>query len=49
MNTDEERISLLEKKVKQLQYINYIRFGIVVLGFIGVTSIFMNEIKKLKR
>jgi hypothetical protein len=47
-STNEERIALLEKKVKRLQYINYIKFGIVVLGFIGVTTILMNEIKKIK-
>jgi hypothetical protein len=46
--TDQERISLLEKKVKNLQYVNYVRFTLLALGFLGVTGYILNELKKKK-
>ena len=44
--TDQERLILLEKKVKNLQYINYVRFTFLALGFLGVTGYILNELKK---
>lgn len=46
--TDKERLIVLERKVKNLQTINYLRFGVLVLGLLGVTGYLMNEIKKSK-
>jgi hypothetical protein len=46
--TDIDRINLLEKKVKNLQTINYLRFGFLVLSLLGVTAYVMNELKKKK-
>ena len=46
--TDIERINLLEKKVKNLQTINYLRFGFLVLSLLGVTAYVMQELKKKK-
>ena len=45
---DSERISQLEKKVKRIEIVEFIRFSLIVLGFIGLTTIFMNKLKKLK-
>tara|TARA_R110000868_G_scaffold167297_1_gene401570 strand:- start:1003 stop:1167 length:165 start_codon:yes stop_codon:yes gene_type:complete len=47
--TEQERIDRLEKNVKQLKLVNYIRFAIVVLGLIGVTSWGLKKIKALKK
>ena len=46
--TDKDRLILLERKVKNLQTINYLRFGFLALGLLGVTGYLMNEIKKAK-
>ena len=48
--TDQERLTLLEKKVKNLQYVNYFRFTLLALGFLGVTGYVLNEFwKKVSR
>jgi len=39
--TDKERIEDLERKVKNLQTINYIRFGLLALGLMGVGALFV--------
>lgn len=44
--TDQQRIDALEKKVKNLQYINYVRFSILALSLLGVTGYFMSKFKK---
>jgi hypothetical protein len=46
--TEQERLTLLEKKVKNLQTINYIRFTLLALAFFGVTGYILNELKKKK-
>jgi hypothetical protein len=46
--TDLERIKLLERKVKNLQTINYLRFGFLALSLLGVTAYVMNELKRKK-
>lgn len=46
--TEQERLQLLEKKVKNLQTINYIRFTILALGLLGITGYVLNEFKKKK-
>lgn len=45
---EQERLNLLEKKVKRLQYVNYVRFGILVLTFLGVTAVIFDKLKKIK-
>jgi hypothetical protein len=46
--TEQERLTLLEKKVRNLQTINYIRFTLLALGFLGITGYVLNEFKKRK-
>jgi hypothetical protein len=43
---DAERISNLEKKVKTLEHINYVRFAILALSLLGVTGYVMSHLKK---
>jgi hypothetical protein len=47
--TEQERLERLEKQVKRLQLVNYLRFAVVVLGLIGVTSWGMKKLKSLKK
>lgn len=47
--TTEEKVAQLDKKVKRLEYINYIRFGILLLSLFGATAVIMAKIKKVAR
>jgi hypothetical protein len=46
--TEKERLDLLEKKVKNLQTINYLRFAFLGLSLLGVTAYVMKELKRKK-
>jgi hypothetical protein len=46
--TDIDRINLLEKKVKNLQTINYLRFAFLGLSLLGVTAYVVRELKRKK-
>lgn len=44
--TETERIAKLEKKVRTLEHINYVRFAWMALGLLGVTAYVWTKIKK---
>jgi hypothetical protein len=45
---NEDRIIKLEKKVKTLETINFIRFTLIVLTFVGLTAYFTDKLKTVK-